>query len=331
VKYLLLMCSGVLLMFAGCQDAVVAPPAPDTSMAGERAEFALELDNLYDSQQKTYEQIEELRALILGEFNELHAAIQDIQIGPVVEPPPEPVSVDIPPQPQAPVPVSIPESRGDVEADQAPIDAATLNDALDVLRIVRGDVFLDMGCGDGRVLVRAIRAGASRAVGVEIDPDVAESARNLVNREGLSDRITILTMDGAEFDPQEHGISCGYCFLWPEQMTRLRPVLDQIPRLVTPYHELSWKRWSARIGRAHCYRAPPVRGAPDVNGISVQAGPVSVAVWKGSTYTSAKPGCNCQMCQSIRSQLAGQAQYTSSGRWVKVCVNGVCRMVWRSN
>jgi predicted RNA methylase len=46
-----------------------------------------------------------------------------------------------------------------------------------------GDVFVDLGCGKGRVLIQAAAYPFARIIGVELDPDLAAVARrNVTNR-----------------------------------------------------------------------------------------------------------------------------------------------------
>ena len=49
---------------------------------------------------------------------------------------------------------------------------------LELARVRPGEVIVDLGCGDGRLLVQAVTAhGASRAVGYELDSDLVDAAR----------------------------------------------------------------------------------------------------------------------------------------------------------
>jgi ribosomal protein L11 methyltransferase len=50
---------------------------------------------------------------------------------------------------------------------------------------------LDFGCGTGLLAIAAIRMGAQRAIGVEIDPQSVRAARRNVKLNGLSNRIDI--------------------------------------------------------------------------------------------------------------------------------------------
>ena len=64
------------------------------------------------------------------------------------------------------------------------------------------DVFLDIGSGRGRVLCQAGRYGFRRMIGVEIAPELNESARrNLDRRRGLRCRdVELVTADAAEYE-----------------------------------------------------------------------------------------------------------------------------------
>ena len=53
------------------------------------------------------------------------------------------------------------------------------------------DVIYEPGCGDARVLIAAIKAGARRGLGVDIDPDLAEVAYAEVKKAELTDKIEI--------------------------------------------------------------------------------------------------------------------------------------------
>ena len=53
------------------------------------------------------------------------------------------------------------------------------------------DVVYEPGCGDARLLIAAIKAGARKGLGVDIDPDLAEVAYAQVKAAGLEDKIEI--------------------------------------------------------------------------------------------------------------------------------------------
>ena len=62
---------------------------------------------------------------------------------------------------------------------------------IELARIGSNDVVYEPGCGDARVLIGAMNAGARSGVGVDIDPDLAEVAYVAVKSAGLQDKVDI--------------------------------------------------------------------------------------------------------------------------------------------
>jgi len=58
-----------------------------------------------------------------------------------------------------------------------------------------GEVFFDLGAGDGRTVIMAAKAFGARAVGIEMREDLAKRAMNVIHENGLSDRVTIVNGD----------------------------------------------------------------------------------------------------------------------------------------
>jgi hypothetical protein len=62
---------------------------------------------------------------------------------------------------------------------------------IELAGITPEDVIYEPGCGDARVLIAAIKAGARKGLGVDIDPDLAEVAYAEVKKAQLTDKIEI--------------------------------------------------------------------------------------------------------------------------------------------
>jgi hypothetical protein len=62
---------------------------------------------------------------------------------------------------------------------------------IELARIAGDDVVYEPGCGDARVLIAAMKAGARRGLGVDIDPDLAEVSYAAVRSAGLQDKVEI--------------------------------------------------------------------------------------------------------------------------------------------
>ncbi|PMB75269.1 MAG: SAM-dependent methyltransferase [Candidatus Bathyarchaeota archaeon] len=58
-----------------------------------------------------------------------------------------------------------------------------------------GEVFFDLGAGDGRAVIMAAKDFGARAVGVELREDLVKKALSSVYEQGLQDRVTIVNGD----------------------------------------------------------------------------------------------------------------------------------------
>ena len=107
-----------------------------------------------------------------------------------------------------------------------------------------GDVVFDLGCGDGRIVIAAVRHAQARGVCVDIDPQRIAESRENARLAGVADRIEFRTQDLFETDIS--GATVVMLFLWPEVNLKLRPKLlrDLKPgsRIVSHWHDMGdWK------------------------------------------------------------------------------------------
>ncbi|MEM0120497.1 MAG: class I SAM-dependent methyltransferase [Thermoprotei archaeon] len=71
---------------------------------------------------------------------------------------------------------------------------------LEVAGVRRGEVVLDLGAGDGRILVEAVRRYEAYAVGVEDNPKRILLASRNIERSGVSDKARLLRQNLLEAD-----------------------------------------------------------------------------------------------------------------------------------
>ena len=64
--------------------------------------------------------------------------------------------------------------------------------------ITASDVTYEPGVGDARITIAAVKAGARRAVGIDLDPERVAESRENVKAAGLSDKIDIRLGDALE-------------------------------------------------------------------------------------------------------------------------------------
>ena len=93
---------------------------------------------------------------------------------------------------------------------------------LELARLAPGERLVDLGSGDGRIVLEAARRGAI-AHGVEIDPRLVAQSRAAAAREGLAGRATFATEDLFETDFGAADVVTMY--LLPDVNARLAPKL----------------------------------------------------------------------------------------------------------
>jgi hypothetical protein len=108
-----------------------------------------------------------------------------------------------------------------------PSSADLIKKMLDMANLTPQDFVIDLGSGDGRIVIAAAKRGA-RALGVEYNPDLVELSRRNAAEAGVADRATFLQGDMFEADISKASVMA--LFLTFSNMTRLRPkFLDLTP------------------------------------------------------------------------------------------------------
>lgn len=134
------------------------------------------------------------------------------------------------------------QSRADpaYKASQEATPPAVVDTLLKTMRLTSRDVLADLGCGDGRILIHAVRTFGCKGVGIEIDPEKAEEARTIVRASGLSSQIEIITADATEFDPSKYAVTAITAHLYEPLLKKLVPQFSQagVRVVASPYHEV---------------------------------------------------------------------------------------------
>jgi hypothetical protein len=99
---------------------------------------------------------------------------------------------------------------------------------IELAAVGEGDVVHEPGCGDARILIAAIQAGARKGVGVDIDPTLAEISYARVNAAGLDDRIEVYWGNALDVDMSEATVV--FLFMGDGFNQVIRPMLwKQLP------------------------------------------------------------------------------------------------------
>jgi SAM-dependent methyltransferase len=137
-----------------------------------------------------------------------------------------------------------------VELKFAPSPTEVIETALAIARPRRGEIFYDIGCGDGRVLIHAATKYNVGALGIELDPQIAELARERVNAANCGRSVTVVIGDAVKYSLDKADII--YLYQTPQVIAKLKPMrarcvvsyMHDVPQL-----DMQRVEWTDKAGR----------------------------------------------------------------------------------
>jgi SAM-dependent methyltransferase len=185
------------------------------------------------------------------------------------------------------------------QPDEVPFITSPDNVTLEMLRIASvgpGDHVIDLGSGDGRIVILAARRFGASGVGVEIVPDLVARSRRSAQEAGVADKAVFMEQDLFTVDLQ--GASVVTMYLLPEVNLQLRPSLLALrpgTRIVS--HDWNMADW--KPDRTVVVPVPDKKvGLEKSSRIHLWVVPAGVAgVWCG---TGAVQGANIALSQQFQ-------------------------------
>ena len=114
---------------------------------------------------------------------------------------------------------------------------------LEVANVGPQDTVLDLGSGDGRIVIVAARRFGARGMGVEIDPRLVEESNANARRAGVDDRVRFVEQDLFKTDLSAASVITMY--LLPDVNLKLRPaVLALKPGTRVVSHDWDMGDWA---------------------------------------------------------------------------------------
>jgi predicted RNA methylase len=105
-----------------------------------------------------------------------------------------------------------------------PIEPHVANNMIELAKVKKGDIFYDLGSGDGRLVIAAATKGA-KAYGIEIDPSRVWYSRLCIFLFGLSNRAKIINKNIFDVDLSSADVVTTY--LLQETNNKLFAKLDK--------------------------------------------------------------------------------------------------------
>jgi len=123
-----------------------------------------------------------------------------------------------------------------------PTPQALVDTMLDMAQVTSSDFVIDLGSGDGRLVVTAAKRGAT-AHGIEYNPDLVELSRRTAAAEGVAEKASFEKADIFESDFSKATVVT--MFLLSDLNLRLRPIiLDMKPGTRAVSNEFGMGDWS---------------------------------------------------------------------------------------
>ena len=116
---------------------------------------------------------------------------------------------------------------------------------LQLAKLTKDDYLIDLGCGDGRIVVSAARDFGARGLGVDIDPQRITEAVANAKQAGVTDKATFRRANLFNTDFSKADVLTMY--LLPEVNLKLRPVILKTLRPGTRVvsHDFDMGDWQA--------------------------------------------------------------------------------------
>jgi SAM-dependent methyltransferase len=132
------------------------------------------------------------------------------------------------------------DGRGDVV--YVPTPQVVVDEMLRIAKVTAADYIIDLGSGDGRIVITAAKRLGARGFGVDLDTYLLKIANANAKKEGVSDRANFIEQNLFETDLSPATVVTSY--LLPEMNAKLRPRLLQLKagtRVVA--HDYSMGEW----------------------------------------------------------------------------------------
>src|SRR5215467_509842 len=115
------------------------------------------------------------------------------------------------------------QARQAPEVPYVPTTEAAVQEMLKLANVRATDLLYDLGCGDGRIVIAAAKEYGAHGVGIDIDPERVQEARDNARKAGVESLVKFELND--IFNADIHSATVVALYLLPDVNLRLRPKL----------------------------------------------------------------------------------------------------------
>jgi hypothetical protein len=135
----------------------------------------------------------------------------------------------------------------DLDTPYVPTPQVVVDRMLELAQIKPGDTVIDLGSGDGRIMITAAQKYGARGFGVELNPHLVERSNEAARSAEVSDRVKFLQQDLFKTDFREADVLTLY--LLPDVNIVLRPKIlsDMKPGARVVSHDYGMGLWRPEV------------------------------------------------------------------------------------
>jgi SAM-dependent methyltransferase len=126
-----------------------------------------------------------------------------------------------------------------------PTPQTVVNAMLDLAKVTEDDFIVDLGSGDGRIVLTAARLYSARGLGVEIDPELVAKSNAEAKSRGMGERIKFIQKDVLEADVRDATVLTLYLLPGMMQNLQAKLVRELKPGARIVSHDFSFGDWKA--------------------------------------------------------------------------------------
>jgi len=132
-------------------------------------------------------------------------------------------------------------------SDTAPPFVTTPQEVVERMLVLaktrRDDVVMDLGSGDGRIVITAAKKYGARSIGVELDPKLVVTARESARNAGVEQRTTFLNTDVLKTDLSAATVVTAYLLPWLMDALQPKFLAELAPGTRIVSHAFAMSGW----------------------------------------------------------------------------------------
>jgi protein-L-isoaspartate O-methyltransferase len=124
-----------------------------------------------------------------------------------------------------------------------PTPQAVVDAMLELAKVGAGDFVIDLGSGDGRIVLTAAQRYGARGFGIEIDPELVQQSNAEAQRRGIGDRVSFKEQDVLQAQVEEASVLTLYLLPGMMQSLEAKLMCELKPGTRIVSHDFPFGEW----------------------------------------------------------------------------------------